>query len=99
MKLLKTIFWNPAMFIFLLVTFFMFLIGYFHTTPKRYVGEVIEVSSWDGKAVLKTKTESHKDTMLNVSPSRHESFVVGQIITVWTGGDLFSGIATTQPQH
>jgi hypothetical protein len=59
MKLLKTIFWNPVMLIFLLVAFFMFLIAYLHTTPKRYVGLVIEVSSWDGKAKLKTRTQSN----------------------------------------
>lgn len=96
---LKDFFWNPMMFLIAFGTFSIFLIAYFHTTPKKYVGVVIEVSSWDGNALLKTKTYSGKDTILHVHRNKHESFEKGQIITVWTGGDLFDGIASTKPQH
>ena len=75
------------------------LIGFTHTVPKRYVGTITHVDSWDGAATLKTTTIAGKDTTLRVSARRSESFVVGQIITVWTGGDILTGIATTQPQH
>lgn len=72
---------------------------YSHDPVHRYVGTVTEVSSWDGSAKLKTKTETGKDTILNVIANRHERFVVGQVITVWTGGDLFDGLASTEPQY
>jgi len=99
MKLIKSIFWNPFAFLILSAIVFMFIISYLHTTPKCYIGTVIEVSSWDGYAKLKTKTKLGKDTILRVTPKKRERFVVGQIITAWTGGDLFSGIASTDPQH
>jgi len=70
-----------------------------HTTPHKYVGVVTSVSSWDGDATLKTKTEFGKDTTLLVVSRKYERFVVGQVITVWTGGDLFEGIASTDPQN
>lgn len=98
-KTVSDVLFNPITFIMAFVIVSMFCIAYFHTTPKKYVGEVIEVSSWDGNAVLKTKTYSGKDTLLDVHARKHERFEVGQIITVWTGGDLFEGIATTEPQH
>ena len=64
----------------------------------RYTGEVISVSSWDGSAVLRTKTETGKDTLIDVHNSKRERFVEGQIITVWTGGDLIGDFGTTRPQ-
>lgn len=70
-----------------------------HDEPHRYVGVVTSVSSWNGDATLKTKTETGKDTTLNVVARKYEHFVEGQVITVWTGGDLFDGIASTYPQH
>lgn len=69
-----------------------------HTEPNRYIGTVIKVSSWDGAASLKTKNKSGKDTILIVQPRRFERFMVGQIITAWTGGDALPGVATTDPQ-
>ena len=87
------------MFFVALVILFMFLIAYCHTPIRIYVGIVTEVSSWDGAAKLLTKTKLGKDTILLVHARHREQFVQGQIITVWTGGDLFSGIATTEPQQ
>ena len=75
------------------------LIVALHTEPNRYIGKVIKVSSWNGAASLKTKNEKGKDTIIDVHPRRFERFVPGQVITVWTGGDLFSGVATTEPQN
>ena len=69
-----------------------------HTKPNRYVGKVIRVSSWDGAASLKTKNKRGKDTIIMVHTRRYERFTEGQIITVWTGGDLIGEIATTEPQ-
>jgi hypothetical protein len=69
-----------------------------HTKPNRYVGKVIRVSSWDGAASLKTKNKRGKDTIITVHTRRYERFTEGQIITVWTGGDLIGEIATTEPQ-
>ncbi len=65
---------------------------------NRYVGEVVSVSSWDGSAVLRTKTITGKDTLIDVHTSKHERFVEGQTITVWTGGDLIGDFGTTRPQ-
>jgi hypothetical protein len=96
---LKEIFWNPLMFIFTLGMFFVFISSLLHTKPTRYVGTIREVSIWDGNAILDTKTINGKDTLLHVHKNKFESFEEGQTITVWTGGDLFDGIATTSPQH
>ena len=74
------------------------LITALHTKPNRYIGKVIRVSSWDGAASLKTKNKRGKDIIISVHPRRYERFVEGQIITVWTGGDLIGEIATTEPQ-
>ena len=74
------------------------LITALHTKPNRYIGKVIRVSSWDGAASLKTKNKRGKDIIISVHPRRYERFVEGQIITVWTGGGLIEGIATTEPQ-
>jgi len=95
---LKDIIWNPLMLIILFVVVSVFLCMYFSTPSKKYVGVVISVSSWNGNAKLKTKTYSQKDTILNVHNRRNESFIQGQIITVWSGGNLFEGITTTEPQ-
>jgi hypothetical protein len=100
MKLIKSIFTSGAFWVLgVMPPFFIWCIVYFHDPVHRYVGTVIEVSSWDGSAKLKTKTETGKDTLLNVVPSKYENFEEGQVITVWTGGDLFDGIASTEPQH
>ena len=69
-----------------------------HTKPNRYVGRVTRVSSWDGAASLKTKNKHGDDTIITVHPRRLERFTEGQIITVWTGGDLVGGIGSTEPQ-
>lgn len=99
LKLLKDIFWNPLSVCLYIISISIFIIIYFHSPVNRYVGTVTEVSSWDGSAKLKTKTKSGKDTIIRVVANRHEEFMVSQIITVWTGGDLFDGIASTKPQH
>jgi hypothetical protein len=75
------------------------LIVALHTESNRYIGKIIKVSSWDGAATLKTKNKAGKDTIINVQPRRFERFTPGQIITVWTGGDLIGEIATTDPQN
>ena len=73
-----------------------------YTPPRRYVGKVVNVNIWSGNAELKTKTEKGKDTLITVQPrsSRfyQEKFVEGQTLTVWTGGTLVGGIASTEPQ-
>lgn len=63
----------------------------------RYVGEVVEVDSWNGDAKLKTKTNLGKDTIIYVVHKRHEEFVVGQVITCWCGG-AYTG-CNTNPKH
>lgn len=70
----------------------------FQTKPNRFEGRVIGVSSWDGKAQLSTKI-NNKDTIIIVRPERHERFVVGQLITVWAGGNNMGYEATTEPQE
>jgi len=90
---------KEAMVIILLPILVIGLIIGLRTESNRYIGTVIKVSSWDGAASLKTRNKSGKDTVLNVQPRRFERFTEGQIITVWTGGDLFSGVATTEPQN
>ncbi len=71
----------------------------FHEQPKKYVGVVVDVSSWSGDAKLKTKSSIGRDTIIDVHAQRNESFEVGQTITVWSGGELFTGVATTKPQN
>ena len=100
MKFIKSIFTSSAFWVFFVMPVASIsLIILTHDTPHRYVGKVIDVSSWNGNAKLQTKTETGKDTILTVHPRKHERFVEGQIITVWTGGDLFDGIASTTPQN
>ena len=100
MKTIKSIFTSSIFwFLFVIPVASITLIIYTHTTPHKYVGVVINVSSWNGNATLKTKTENGKDTTLRVVARKYERFEEGQIITVWTGGDLFDGIASTEPQH
>ena len=45
-----------------------------------------------------TKNKKGEDTIIRVNTRRHERFTEGQVITVWTGGDLIGEIATTDPQ-
>jgi hypothetical protein len=99
--LLKSLFWNPMGLLLGITSVGLFWVAYTSTPSKRYVGTIVSVSSWDGKAFLKTKTlKTNKDTLLSVHCScRGERFVVGQVLTVWTGGELFDGIATTRPQE
>jgi hypothetical protein len=100
MNTLKSVLTSSAFWWFgIIPTLAIWSLIYFHDTPHKYVGTVIEVSAWDGSAKLKTKTETRKDTLLNVIPGKYERFVLGQVITVWTGGDLFDGIASTEPQY
>jgi len=100
MKILKNIFLSPFSYFFYTMVLFVLVMHYCHTTPKRYVGTIISVSKWDGSAKLKTKTASGKDTIVYVEhATRDEQFVVGQVITVWTGGELIGDFATTKPQH
>ena len=96
MKRLAEFFFNPMMYILYSVAGMMFLLAYCHKPVKRYVGTVISVSSWDCSASLKTKTSSGKDTMLFVHARRNECFEAGQVITVWTGGDLTGDFGTTK---
>lgn len=100
MKFIKSIFTSSVFWVFFVMPVgSIALIITLHDTPHKYVGKVINVSSWNGNATLKTKTEAGKDTILTVVPNRYERFENDQIITVWTGGDLFDGIASTKPQH
>lgn len=99
LKLIKDIFWNPLSVCLYIMSISIFVITYFHSPVNKYTGTIISVSSWNGDAKLKTKNKSGKDTIIHVSVNRHEEFMVSQVITVWTGGDLFDGIATTKPQH
>ena len=89
---------KEAIVIILLPILIVALIIALHTKSNRYVGTVIKVSSWDGAASLKTKNKRGEDTIIEVSPRRNERFTEGQVITVWTGGDLVGGIGTTNPQ-
>jgi hypothetical protein len=66
---------------------------------KRYVGTVESVSSWNGYAQIKTKGLSGQDTSVTVIARRRERFVIGQVITTWSGGDLIrDDVASTDPQ-
>jgi len=62
---------------------------------QKYVGKIIEVSDWDGKAMCLTKTKyTNKDTFVYVSPLRRQRFAVGETITFYTGGDLIVNAQT-----
>ena len=89
---------KEAIVIVLLPILIIALIIALHTKSDKYVGTVMKVSSWDGAASLKTKTKRGQDTVIEVKPRRFERFTEGQVITVWTGGDLIGDIATTNPQ-
>ncbi len=89
---------KEAIVIVLLPILIIALIIALHTKSDKYVGTVMKVSSWDGAASLKTKNKRGKDTIIMVHTRRYERFTEGQIITVWTGGDLIGEIATTEPQ-
>lgn len=100
MKILKSIFLSPFAYFFYVIVLFVILMKCWHVTPKKYVGTIISVSEFDGSAKLKTKTQLGKDTIVYVEhANRYEKFEVGQVITVWAGGDLIGDFATTKPQH
>ena len=88
------------LFIFAGIAFGLMILTSMCCTPlRRYVGTVTSVSSWNGYAQLKTKGLSGQDTFITVAAHRRECFVVGQVITVWSGGDLVrDDVATTDPQ-
>lgn len=99
-KFFKTLLISGLIWIFIYTPIIcIFLVVVCHTTPHRYVGEVVEISAWDGDATISTKTESGKDTLIIVYARRHEHFQIGQIITAWTGGNLIDGAASTEPQN
>jgi hypothetical protein len=61
MKTIKSIFTSSAFwFLFVMPTVAIWSIVYFHDPVHRYVGTVIKVSSWNGNATLKTKTNIRK---------------------------------------
>ena len=100
MKFLKKIFLSPFAYFFYVVASLIILMRCCHRTPKKYIGTILSISEFDGSATLKTKTESGKDTIVYVEhANRYEKFEVGQVITVWAGGDLIGDFATTKPQH
>lgn len=76
----------------------MCLVSMCNKPVRRFVGTVIEVSSWDGQAQVKTKGLRNQDTIIYVIAKRRERFVIGQVITAWSGGDL-SHDASTSPQQ
>lgn len=87
-----------SIFFFLFVSILIiFISGLLQTPSHKYVGRVIAVDSWDGKAKLLTKTDNNKDTVIIVIPHRYERFVVNQVLTAWTGGEMITD-ATTTPQ-
>lgn len=67
------------------------------TKVNRYVGVVQSVSSWDGSAMMVSKGNNGKDTVIRVIPLHQQIFQAGETLTVWTGGDLIND-ATTNPQ-
>lgn len=69
----------------------------FKKPVHKFEGRVIKVSPWDGSVELLTKS-NNKDTIIIVRPRKHEKFILGQIITAWTGGHCFND-ATTYPQE
>lgn len=69
----------------------------FKSPPHKYVGRIIAVDSWNGNAKLLTKTDNNKDTVIILIPHRYEHFVVNQVLTAWTGGEMINN-ATTAPQ-
>jgi len=77
----------------------MCLVSMCNKPLRRFVGTVESVSSWNGYAQLKTKGLSGQDTFVTVIAKRRETFVVGQVITAWSGGDLVrDDVASTDPQ-
>jgi hypothetical protein len=86
------------LFIFLLIAVSLLMIeALLKSPPHRYVGRIISVDSWNGAAKLLTKTDNNKDSVIIVIPNRYEHFVVNQVITAWTGGEMINN-ATTTPQ-
>lgn len=65
---------------------------------KQWTGTIIKVSNWNEVGFMKTKTSYGKDTVIEVRYPKKSHFVVGQILTVWTGGNARGEKATTIPQ-
>ena len=65
----------------------------------QYTGTIIQIDRWNSCAFMQTKTESGKDTIISVRNPRHSHFVIGQVLTVWTGGGARGYQATTVPQN
>jgi hypothetical protein len=65
---------------------------------KQWTGTIIKVSNWDGVGFMQTKTSDGKDTVIQVRYPKHSRFVVGQVLTAWTGGNSRGEKATTIPQ-
>lgn len=65
---------------------------------KQWTGTIVKVSNWDGVGFMQTKTETGKDTIIRVKYPKHSHFVIGQVLTAWTGGDARGDEATTKPQ-
>lgn len=77
----------------------MCLVSMCNKPLRRFVDMVESVSSWNGYAQLKTKGLHNQDTVITVIARRRERFVVGQVITAWSGGDLIrDDVASTDPQ-
>lgn len=100
MKFVKSIFTSSGFWVLVVMPVtFISIIVLTRDPVHQYTGRVISVDSWNGNAKLLTKTQTGKDTILIVQNRKYERFVVNQTITVWTGGDLFDGIASTEPQN
>jgi hypothetical protein len=100
MKFIKSIFTSSAFWVLVVMPIAaVSLIILTHDPVHQYTGRVISVDWWNGDAKLLTKTQTGKDTVLIVQKRKYECFVIDQTITVWTGGDLFDGIASTEPQN
>lgn len=82
----------------LIVGGFLFLNEVTKDPVKQWTGTIVKVSDWNSVGFMRTKTETGKDTIIKVRYPRHSHFVVGQVLTVWTGGDARGDKATTEPQ-
>jgi hypothetical protein len=65
---------------------------------RQYTGTIIQIDKWNSCAFMQTKTKTGKDTIISVRNPRHSHFVIGQVLTVWTGGGARGNKATTEPQ-
>jgi hypothetical protein len=76
----------------------MMLVSMCNTPVHNYVGTVISVASWDGIAQVRTRGIKGQDTVIQVLPMHRERFVVGQVLTAWSGGDLLHDASTSPPR-